>query len=84
MTTTTPTRKTLPMTATGVCLTIVVVLFGAGFIGGYAAASTIIGADTVTEPQVQVLCNNLSANDGPDSPERDITAQEWATYCEGE
>lgn len=37
-------------------------------------------APTYTGPVVN--CGNESANDGGDTPERDITPTEWVTYCE--
>lgn len=56
----------------GVCALLVLTGFGLGLLVNFN------GADPHTP---DVLCNNMSANDGPQYDERDITAYEFDKYC---
>lgn len=38
--------------------------------------------DTTPRPAGTILCNNNSTNDGPGTPERDLTPAEFAAFCE--
>lgn len=47
-----------------------------GLMLGHSLAQPAYGTTSVN-----VLCNNMSANDGPDSPERDLTPAEYDQFC---
>ena len=56
---------------------VLIAVFLLGMIAGIAATLTVQAALNTTE----VNCNNLSANDGPNYEERDITAAEFDKHC---
>lgn len=59
-------------------------MLGLGFLLGMVFTIVVSNLPTETTSQTTTVvnCNNMSANDGGTSPERDITAEEFKKFCE--